>query len=76
MGASGGAEMKPDKVCTLKNAYIDRAGTIPAKVGDRVARVDWDDGEQHALRLHPANLPTLVEGVDGATYLFFPGGLK
>ena len=68
--------MKPDKVCTLKNVYIDRAGTIPAKVGDKVARVDWDDGEPHALWLHPANFPTIAEGSDGATYLCFPGGLK
>lgn len=68
--------MKPGKVCTLKNVYIDRAGTMPAKVGDRVARVDWDDGEPDAIRLHPDNFPTLAEGSDGAIHLFFSGGLQ
>ena len=69
--------MRPDKICTLKNVYIDRAGTMPAKVGDRVARVDWDDGEPDALRLHPDNFPTLAAGMDGGggVCLCFPGGL-
>lgn len=61
------------KVCTFKNAYIDVAGTIPAKVGDTVARIDWDDGTPRAIEWHSCNRPILSEDEKHGRFLNFKG---
>jgi hypothetical protein len=84
MGASGGDEMKIEtdhvfkpgeigKVCTFKKVYVDVAGTIPAKVGDTVARIDWDDGTPSDIGWHPDNPPILCEDEKLGKFLEFKG---
>jgi len=74
--------MKPEKshkppqgkICSYKNVYADTAGTTPAKVGDIVARVDWDDGTPNAIKWHMANAPTLGKDEEMGFYLDFSAG--
>lgn len=64
-------ECGTNRVCSLRNVFIDIWGEVPAEIGDAVMRVDWDDGGICMLASRVYDVPTLGRDINGLMVLGF-----